>query len=669
MAAHRNERGVSRRQFLGGAGLLAATGAFGAAGLSGCAGGSASSAGSAVTLDFSQTVAWDAEYDVVVVGWGGAGSVTAITAAENGAHVLLTEKAPYGDEGGNTRYCEQYFLVPKTYEDGVAYFTALAEGFDSATDEIIDFMAKGSMDVKDWLLSHGASSFEVKGDGKENVDKPDSSELRDWGAKLDDGSILITEYPTWPNGEQNKDRIQIQTQVDAPDEEKKKYWNLLRRNIVEMKDRIDVWYESPAVKLIQDPFSKAILGVRVSKKGSEVNVRAKNGVVLTCGSYEASPQMMQDHAQILNATPYGSLYNTGDGIPMAQEVGASLWHMRALSGPVPSPKRHNSERGLIVSTTALTQRITKEGNCFNVGGNGKRFMKESGYHKHGHVNVGGTYMNQQLPSTMWAIMDATARNGSGVVAYMHEDDFEQANTIEELAGKIGVDAAALVATAEEYNAAAAAGVDVKFDRPATTLKPVETPPFFAARLWPCFINTQAGPRRNTRCEVLNNDGAPIPNLYSAGELGSFWAGVYVCGGNICETVYSGRVAGANAAEPKEEPQATELAVVSSAPAALGNDLDESEASVDVELGQGEYLGTGQGLHGEIVAKVKVEDGKVVAVDVVKQTETPDITEKVWTDMPAAMVASGGSEVDTVTGATIASEGLIAAVEDALGQAR
>ncbi|MCB7039007.1 FMN-binding protein [Eggerthella sinensis] len=89
----------------------------------------------------------------------------------------------------------------------------------------------------------------------------------------------------------------------------------------------------------------------------------------------------------------------------------------------------------------------------------------------------------------------------------------------------------------------------------------------------------------------------------------------------------------------------------------------------MELGQDEYLGTGQGLHGEIVAKVKVEDGKVVAVDVVKQTETPDITEKVWTDMPAAMVASGGSEVDTVTGATIASEGLIAAVEDALGQAR
>ena len=140
--------GVSRRQFIGGAGVLAAAGAL--AGLTGCAPKNSSQGATSdtVTFSFPDTVQWNADYDVVVVGWGGAGSVAAITAAEAGANVLLAEKAPYGDEGGNTRYCEQFFCIPNTYEDGVAFFSAMAEGFDSATDEVIDFMAKGGCGQK-----------------------------------------------------------------------------------------------------------------------------------------------------------------------------------------------------------------------------------------------------------------------------------------------------------------------------------------------------------------------------------------------------------------------------------------------------------------------------------------------------------------------------------------
>lgn len=65
----------------------------------------------------------------------------------------------------------------------------------------------------------------------------------------------------------------------------------------------------------------------------------------------------------------------------------------------------------------------------------------------------------------------------------------------------------------------------------------------------------------------------------------------------------------------------------------------------------------------------VIDGKVTAVEVVKQTETPDVTKDVWTVMPQAMIEAGTAEVDTITGATIASEGLIAAVEDAVAQSK
>ena len=81
-----------------------------------------------------------------------------------------------------------------------------------------------------------------------------------------------------------------------------------------------MWFESPAVHLVQDPFSKTVVGVVIKRDGQEVFVRAKNGVVLACGSFEANAQMMQNFTQRTNSLPIGSLYNTGDGIVMGLEV-------------------------------------------------------------------------------------------------------------------------------------------------------------------------------------------------------------------------------------------------------------------------------------------------------------------------------------------------------------
>lgn len=677
-ASSKGSSGYSRRQFLSGAGILAATGALGAAGLAGCSPATAQaskdesgSTSGSISVNFADTVNWGAEYDVVVVGWGGAGSVAAITAVENGANkVLITEKAPYGDEGGNTRYCEQYAYTPKSVEDGVAAMKGFAEGFSTATDEIVQFMAQGAYDNVEWILAHGAETFGTPpasaAGGDVQVAWPPFEDMKSWTIEKDGKLMLAGEWAIWPNGEANNGRM-TSYQVNAPDGGEKKYWKLMRKNVVDMKDNIDVWYESPAVQLIQDPFTKTILGVKISRKGEDVLVRALNGVVLSCGSYEASEEMVETFAQIPYSLPLGTTYNTGDGIKMATAVGADLWHMDALSGPWPTARYHNEERGIFGGT--MPNRITVEGNCFYVGGNAKRFMKESDWHKHGHVDVGGTWISQQTPDIMWAIMDSTARNGSGVISFVEDEEIVEAASITELAEKINLDPTTLQATTDEYNAAASAGVDARFERPVETLKPVETAPFYAVRLYPCFVNSQGGPRRNTKCEVLDVEGNPIPQLYSAGELGSMWAGVYSGGGNIAETMYSGREAGKNAAAKKEAPAAVELALVAYEPQALGNDLDESEAGADVQLKENEYLGTGEGLHGPIIAKVTVVDGKVTAVEVVKQTETADITEKVWSDIPAAMVAAGSAQVDTITGATLASNGLIAAVEDAISQAK
>jgi succinate dehydrogenase/fumarate reductase flavoprotein subunit len=77
------------------------------------------------------------------------------------------------------------------------------------------------------------------------------------------------------------------------------------------------------------------------------------------------------------------------------------------------------------------------------------------------------------------------------------------------------------------------------------------PPFYAMELTPAFVNTQGGPRRNKDAQIMSVDGEAIGRLYSAGELGSIYAFLYLGGGNIDECFAFGRIAGRNAA--KEEP--------------------------------------------------------------------------------------------------------------------
>lgn len=81
--------------------------------------------------------------------------------------------------------------------------------------------------------------------------------------------------------------------------------------------------------------------------------------------------------------------------------------------------------------------------------------------------------------------------------------------------------------------------------------PVTTGPFYAVPLYPGGPNTQGGPRRNAKAQVLRPDGTPIPRLYSAGELGSIYGVQYPGGGNVGECFAFGQIAGKNAAA--EEP--------------------------------------------------------------------------------------------------------------------
>ena len=100
---------------------------------------------------------------------------------------------------------------------------------------------------------------------------------------------------------------------------------------------------------------------------------------------------------------------------------------------------------------------------------------------------------------------------------------------------------------QRYNRFCQKGDDVDFHRPPWSLTPIENPPYYAVKLWPGGPNTQGGPRRNGKAQVVRPDNTPVPRLYSAGELGSVWGMLYQGGGNIAECIAFGRIAGNNAA--------------------------------------------------------------------------------------------------------------------------
>jgi hypothetical protein len=212
------------------------------------------------------------------------------------------------------------------------------------------------------------------------------------------------------------------------------------------------------------------------------------------------------------------------------------------------------------------------GGMIVVGPDGRRFGDEKYKNRHGKVPVNGVWRPLQVPCPMFMIMDHALisagplynkepnRGWTAMIdRYDWSDDnsaeiahgwIRKADSIAELAGMLGLDAGVLQGTVARWNAQMAEGEDLDYGR-KLMLEPVARPPFYAVELSPAMLNTQGGPRRNERAQVLRPDGTPLPRLYSAGELGSIFSYLYQGTGNIGECLGFGRIAGRNVAA--EEP--------------------------------------------------------------------------------------------------------------------
>jgi 3-oxosteroid 1-dehydrogenase len=125
------------------------------------------------------------------------------------------------------------------------------------------------------------------------------------------------------------------------------------------------------------------------------------------------------------------------------------------------------------------------------------------------------------------------------------------NPIQDYFSTIKMDPALLVESVKKFNQYAEQGVDPEFGR--KNFAAVAKPPFYATEVWPVGPNTQGGPKFNTKLQVVDPWGNPIPRLYKAGELGSIYGERYPNGGgNIAENLGFGRIAGQNAANEKPQ---------------------------------------------------------------------------------------------------------------------
>lgn len=585
---------------------------------------------------FEKTVDWDAEYDAVVIGFGGAGASVAITAADAGAKVLLVEKAPEGKAGGNSVVCMQWICGTSNKEETVKYIKALRGQFTTPSDEMIELYVDGMAENYDWIKSLGAKNpqyFSV-------LEFPELEGSESFTPFTVEGNTGIHDTSIGGDGAA---------------------YHLLRDN-VKKRENITVWYEAEAKQLIQDGETKIVHGAVILVDGKEVNVRAKNGVVLACGGFENNKEMQQDFTQRLFWPPTGNAhYNTGDGIRMAMDVGADLWHMSNIVTNIEFYDEANQCATFIFQGTSRG---------IIVGPDATRFAAEDATRRHGKFSMGGTWINSPLPDYMYSIFDENGRNQGRLHFTWSEDSQEeiekgwivQADTIQELAEKVSLDAETLQKSIDKWNRFVDEGEDLAFGRTSNLVR-IDTAPYYAVKITPCMTNTQGGPRKNEKGQVLTPYGEVIPHLYTNGELGDIWSNCYQASCNFGGGMIFGRIIGKEIAEAATD-------IMQDSVMNGKENYVPSSGETTYELGENEYIGEGTGKGGTpIKVKVTMDGDTIVNIEVLEHSETAGISDKAFEDVIADILEKQTTDVDIASGATLTSNGIIEAVADALAQVK
>ena len=591
-------------------------------------------------LIYDSTLKWDAVYDVIVVGFGGAGAGAARFAADNNAHVLLIDSAPEGHEGGNTRYAGGAFAWSDNFDDLREYYKQTYYPFKYDPKDL-DAFVNNVLKMKEYSQKYFGIEAQYTG-------------RRPQG-----------EYPEYKHAETMRSQSMTAGMYNGG------FWKLLRKKVYERLDKIDVWFESPAQHLIQDPNTKTILGVQIKHQGINRNVAARNGVVLSCGGFENNQDMVQTFLGQGSLAPIGTLYNQGKGIDLAVEAGARLWHMSNYDSHGFSLREGQPREKFAYM---INWKSLFNGSIFVAGDDGTRYYREDEEDRHGYKYNHGNWIMQPNQNHPHIIMD---QKQFEQLANDDSDKAEQikslityaikAETIAELADKIA--APKLAEAVSDFNFLVNEKKrDMFLNRKIETMRAFGAGPYYAIPICHNILHTHGGARRNENCEVLDMENNVIPHLYEAGELGDIFATKYIGANSIADLLISGKIAGENAAWPKRK--MAEVDVVTGASKNPDLKSDAHASSTDFEAGPNQGIGISEnGINDvPIVVRVTMSGDKISQIETLQEKETPYLGGKAIPVLTNEMIEKQTTEVDAVSGASTTSAAFKEAVNQAIENA-
>lgn len=495
----------------------------------------------------------EATYDVVVLGGGGAGLTASITAAQNGAKVILVEKA--GSLGGNTLIAGQGFNACdperqantemseallgqlKSYLDlDPADFGAFAEVLETVKGQINDYIASGSTTLFDSPELHMLHTY--MGGKRTGLDgtviEPDLELARtfatnaldalEWaesiGAQWNDTTSTIL-GAMWPrsHGLANGNVITILTDAAK-------------------SNGVEIVTDTRANELIVE--NGKVVGVKATtSEGANVTLHANSGVVLATGGFSANAPMVVEYnnywpglSDTMPSTNAPTI--TGDGIVMAKAVGADLVGM-GFAQLMPSSHPVDGSLFSGIWGSAETQVfVNKEG---------KRYVNE-----YAERDVLSKAALEQTDGIFYIICDNKIAKNADVAGMEAKGNVVVADTLEELAEKLGIPADTFVETIERYNSFVDAQKDDDFGKPLFGEK-IDEAPFVATPRSPSLHHTMGGVKIDTNTHVISTEGNVIDGLYAAGEVtGGLHAGNRLGGNAMTDFLVFGRIAGENAAK-------------------------------------------------------------------------------------------------------------------------
>jgi len=523
---------------------------------------------------------WNMEVDVVVVGSGAGGLVSALVAARNHAEVVVVEKDKLW--GGTSATSGGGIWIPGSdqakaegfednLDDAFTYIRGLSA--DNVPDENIRAYVDNAAVMLRWITANTPVVYKAQPYPDYHAENPGGSVTgyRTHLPEMLDGTLLGNDlktqrlpspaaslfgYLNWTFAETYQLLYRSKGWLTGLARNMAKYWLDWPLRFTSRKDRrltlgnaltgglrvalnkagVPVWLRTPLKELVTE--GGKVVGVVVERDGKPFRIGTRKGVVLAAGGFDKNQQMREANAPLYPETRLsgGVTSNTGDSIRAAAAIGAGTMNLQsAWAAPVFYVP--GEDRGRLCTIERALP------GCIMVNQKGERYLNEAAsYHIVGQ-QMARRERDHGDGSPSWMVFDHRYRHlyPMGPLVPLVPDWLQsgpvktilkKGPTIADLAREIGADPATLEAQVERFNLHAAKGEDPDFHRgeaaydkmygdyrhqPNPCLRPLTEGPFYAMPIYPGDIGTNGGLRTNARAQVVDESGQPIPGLYAVGN--------------------------------------------------------------------------------------------------------------------------------------------------------